>query len=84
VLHALVRRTGTQCSIAGKVGISAPYLSQVLHGRRTPGIGVLVQILDVVGASPSEREAVLSEFGTRAIDRRQPVHSRRDNERGAA
>ena len=84
MIHDLVRRAGTQRAVAQRVGISQPFLSQVLHGHRTPGLAVLVRLLDVIEATNDQRDAVLAEFAARADGRRQPVLSRRDTERGAA
>lgn len=84
MIHDLVRRAGTQRAVAQRVGISQPFLSQVLHGHRTPGLGVLVRLLDAIEATNDEREAVLAEFAARADGRRQLAPAERDAARGAA
>ena len=83
LIHDLVRRAGTQRAVAKRVGISQPFLSQVLHGHRTPGLAVLVRLLDVTEASYDEREAVLAECAARAGGRRQSAPAERDAARDA-
>ena len=43
-LSALVSEAGTQKVLAQKLGISAPYLSDILMGKREPGGKVLRQL----------------------------------------
>lgn len=45
-----LRRSRTRkCDLAMTLGISRPYLSQILHGARRPALEMLVRIADATG-----------------------------------
>ncbi len=44
VLKSEVQRLGSQKALAAKMGISLPYLSDIIQGRREPGPKVLAYL----------------------------------------
>lgn len=58
----------TQREFAAELGITEAYLSQVLHGRRTPRLPILMDIEDKTGVTV--RSWALSSIGKEHADRR--------------
>jgi DNA-binding transcriptional regulator YdaS (Cro superfamily) len=55
LLKQLSQEAGSQAALAGKIGISTVYLSDVIHGRRDPGPAITqyLGIVKVVSYEPS-------------------------------
>jgi DNA-binding transcriptional regulator YdaS (Cro superfamily) len=53
-LKELSKAIGSQVELAGEIGISPTYLSDVIHGRRDPGPAITdyLKIMKVIGYEP--------------------------------
>jgi len=49
LLASLERLGASQIAIAGRAGISAPYLNQIAAGKRQPTLAVVHRLADVAG-----------------------------------
>lgn len=52
LLRWLERTACQDAQFAARLGISPAYLSQILHGRRRPGLDVLARMRDLTGIPP--------------------------------
>jgi transcriptional regulator with XRE-family HTH domain len=71
-LKQLSQEAGSQAALAAKIGISTPYLSDVINGRRDPGPAIrqFLGIQKVVGYTPiaCKHEHVQSAFEGQGVN----------------